>query len=1308
MPGNSAASAKDSSFFPIVGIGASAGGLEALTQLLKYLPADTGMGFVVVQHLAPQHQSLLTELLSRATRIPVTEVTDGKQVEANHVYVIPPNTDMAISNGVLRLKRREASTGLHLPVDYFLTCLAEDRGNKAIGVILSGSASDGTLGLKAIKAEGGITFAQEEKSAKFDSMPHSAIAAGYADFVLSPRGIAQELARIGRHPYLSPAEPVQAEETAPMPPGGLNRVFALLREANGVDFGQYKQTTITRRIKRRMVLRNIKHLQDYVRSLESNRGEVEALYRDMLISVTAFFREPEVFEALKRKVFPKLMAGRSPDPLRIWVPGCSTGEEAYSIAICALEFLAAVKSEPGIQIFATDISDGALEQARLGRYTESEVSGISPERLQRFFIKVNGDYQIGKSMREMCVFARQNVIKDPPFSRLDLISCRNLLIYLDKALQRKLMPIFHYALGPGGFLMLGRSESISEFTELFSLVDKKNKIYSRKSKPAKGRVDLRVVEPALKSPATIVPRAHIPAEFDLQREINRVLLAEHTPPCIVVNEELEIVQFHGHTGPYLDPKPGAASLRLLKMARAGLPMELRTAIHQAQQSNQPVVKKNVRVSSNGQSRKINIEVKPFNALPSGQCYFLVLFQEPPAQEAPLPPGSAAKEALDRDENLELRRDLDQAQDELQGIIDQLESSNEQLRAANEEIQSNNEELQTANEELETSKEELQAANEELSTLNEELQNRNVELTTANNDVNNMISNIMLPMVILGNDLRIRRFTPGAEKVFSLIPGDVGRPITDLRPAIDFPDLDKFVSEAIEKAIDRRQEVTDRRGRWYSLLVRPYKTAENRVEGAVLTLMDIDELKSEAAESRNYAEAIVQTVRDAFLVLDSDLKVKTADRTFYEHFAVSPLETEGRILHELGNGQWNAPRLLDALTRILPEKTELRDFELSHDFPAIGRRTMLLNARQIRETRGLGPLILLAIQDITDLSRTRQVVEEQSKLLDLANDVIIVRDLSGVIKSWNSGAERTYGWTREEALGKITHDLLKTEPREILEERRRKLADEGTWEGELTHEARDGMKLLVASRQVVHRGDQGQIVVLEINRDVTAQKQSEQAIRQLSGRILKLQDEERRKIARDLHDSTAQTLSALALNLALVKTMAAGTAGPALAKTLTESEALAKQASDEIRNLAHLLHPPDLDSVGLGAAVRWFASRFAERTGIRVNVELPPNLGRLPQQEFETALFRVVQESLTNVQRHSGSQDAMIRLLREDNYIILEVEDHGHGMPSDFLTDGKTLNVGVGVAGMQERLRDLGGYLKLISTSTGTTVKAAVP
>ena len=706
--------------FPIVGVGASAGGFEAFTQLLGALPTNTGMAFVLVQHLDPNHESKLSMLLSRVTAIPVVEVEDGTPVSPDHIYVIPPNRNLAVLNGKLHLMLRSEDDRQHLAVDYFFRSLAKDKKSRAIGVILSGTGSDGSLGLKAIKAEGGVTFAQDD-SAKYDGMPHSAIATDAVDYVLPPSKIARELARIGRHPYVTRFEEQALEDVRPITGDALNKIFILLRAGTGVDFSAYKLATVRRRIARRLALQQIGTLQNYVKFLQDNPAEVKALFQDILISVTEFFRDQETYEALRLKVFPGLTNDRPPDdPIRVWTPGCSTGEEPYSLAISLLTFLretaGSAESIP-IQVFATDINDVALERARIGKYTESIASQIPPEQLRRFFRKLDGGYQISKAVREIVVFARHDVTQDPPFSRMDMVSCRNLLIYLGPDVQKKVIPRFHYALKPAGFLVLGSSETIGGFPDLFALVDKKQKIYSRKSTPT--RINIAGVSNARVRNAAAIGRISDPPPggFQIQKEVDRVLLTRYAPAGVVISDQMDVLEVRGHVGPYLELPPGGISYNLPKMAREGLSLELRAAVQQARSSETSVRREGLKLQSDDQIKLCNLEVIPI-AGPSAERWFVVLFEDaggPPIVGRKQPTSGKGthrktKQSLQQLMVAKLEEELTSSNRELQSVIEEMEEGNEELRSANEEILSSNEELQSTNEELETAKEELQDTN----------------------------------------------------------------------------------------------------------------------------------------------------------------------------------------------------------------------------------------------------------------------------------------------------------------------------------------------------------------------------------------------------------------------------------------------------------------------------------------------------------------------------------------------------------------------------------------------------------------------
>ena len=721
--------------FPIVGVGASAGGLEAFTQLLKTLGSGTEMAYVLVQHLDPSHESALTDLLARATEMPVRQVTDATPVEPNHVYVIPPNVDMTISQGTLRLTPRTETRGHHMPIDRFLRSLAEDQRSNAIGIILSGTASDGTLGLTAIKAEGGITFAQDEKSAKFDGMPQNAIAAGCVDFVLPPDAIGRELARIRAHPYLAPSSSSRTAELVPDGDPRLKDILHLLRTANEVDFSDYKPATVKRRILRRMALQRIGKLKEYVQFLRHHPSEVDALYEDILIKVTSFFRDPDAFEALKTEVFPSILKHRSPvEPIRIWVPGCSTGEETYSQAIALLEFLRNRRADIPFQLFGTDLGQGSIEKARAGIYPQSIAADVSPERLRRFFVKVEGGYRINKMIRDVCVFARQNLLQDPPFSRIDVISCRNVLIYLGPVLQKRIMPIFHYALRPRGFLMLGGAEGvIGTASDLFELMDRKHKIYCRKSTASGLHFDFAASRYSFEAGNIASGKETQQREggvhlMDLHKEADRLLLTKYSPVAVVINDDMEVLESRGHVGLYLELAPGRASFNVLKMAREGLLFDLQSAINEAKKEKEgvPVRKENVQIERNGEVKDVNLEITAFKVVSGSGRHFLIMFEdsrsagkgelaETMAAEAKLGKGGKEKRS---GQSSNLKQELAATKRYLHSIVEDKEASNEELQAANEEILSSNEELQSTNEELQTAKEELESTNEELHTVNE--------------------------------------------------------------------------------------------------------------------------------------------------------------------------------------------------------------------------------------------------------------------------------------------------------------------------------------------------------------------------------------------------------------------------------------------------------------------------------------------------------------------------------------------------------------------------------------------------------------
>ena len=853
----------DSSNIPlIVGIGASAGGLSAISELLQCLPADTGMAFVLVQYLDPTQERLLHKLLTQATPMPIIPVTDGNVVEANHVYAIPPNTQVTIAQGRLTLTPCDQGQGSVKTIDLFLQSLAADCQGKAIAVILSGSDDDGAMGIQAIRATGGITFAQSRATAECADMPGAAMATGQVDFILSPAEMAAELVKISHQPYL--CEPVPVEEP-PSPSvfeeNDLLAVFRLLQKQTGVDFASYKPTTFERRLRRRMVLHKLASLAEYIQYLQSNPPEIQALYQDVLITVTSFFRDSGVYEVLKTQVFPTILQQQSAAAsIRIWVPGCATGEEAYSIAICLLEVLDALVTSPTIQVFGTDINELAIEEARLGFYRDNRMEGLSPERRRRFFVELDGGWQINKSVRELCIFARQDLGSDPPFSDIDLVSCRNVLIYFKPNLQKRALSVFHYSLKRAGFLILGNAESVGDTSDLFGLFDAPAKIYTRQAVPTRLNFDFVT--------------NHYPQEFELQRHqgfsaslsrsnvqqwADQIVLNRYGPVGVIVNESLDILQFRGETSPYLRPPLGKPSFNLLKMIRPNLLSTVRTVIQQVKEQRLAVKRQQLKVEGLP-AEEVALEVIPFTASTSQERCFLVLFERDPRERAKttgalLPetrrelanPGPEMKRL--RQELAATRQELLDTQTFLNLTIEEAEATNQQLLAANEEILSSNEELKSTNEELQTAKEEIQSANEELKTTNEELHSRNVEARRAHDDLVNLINNANIPILMLAQDLSIRSFTPSAQGIFNLIPSDIGRPISDIRLDIDVPDLETLILGVIETLDTVEREVQDSTGCWYFLRIRPYCTIDNRIDGAVIALVEIDTLKQTEQELR---------------------------------------------------------------------------------------------------------------------------------------------------------------------------------------------------------------------------------------------------------------------------------------------------------------------------------------------------------------------------------------------------------------------------------------------------------------------------
>ncbi|MGB8707389.1 MAG: chemotaxis protein CheB [Dehalococcoidia bacterium] len=985
-------SQKGKADFPIVGIGSSAGGLEALQELFTNMPSDTGMGFVVISHLDPFRVSILPELLKKYTDMPVHQIQDGMEVKPNNVYVIPPNKSVGILHGNLILLEISDPHGLRLPIDFFLRALAQDRGRAAIGIILSGSGTDGTLGLRAIKGETGLAMVQEPSSAKYDGMPRQAIDSGLADFVLRPSEMPARLVSLAGY---SKKEFIEERPTATVTlPDYLGKVFLLLRQHTKHDFSQYKPATLNRRIERRMTVNQIDNIASYVSFLEQHPAEAQALFRDLLISVTGFFRDKEAFVALKSHVKTLISERSSTSPLRIWVPGCATGEEAYSITMIARECLGELNQDIDIQVFATDIDDAAIDRARSGVYPIGICADVSPGRLHRFFTQTGDTYAIKREVRERMIFAVQDIIKDPPFSKVDLICCRNLLIYLNSDLQARLLPRLYYSLNKDGILFLGSAETIGKHSDLFSALDKRWKIYQRREVTLLKKQQIQIGPIAFQrepEEAGGEPKSATAKPFNIAEIVNKILLQKYTPACVVVDQSYDVLYVHGQTGKYLELPTGPLKMNILDMAREGLRAELASALRTVFLKDQETSCYKIKVKQDDNIQLVDLKVSPIAGLAGMQKLCSVMFQSVTSPEPEAPTKTKrARSTRSHKRIAELEQELALTKETLYTTREEMETSTEELKSANEELQSTNEELQSTNEELETSREELQSINEELMTVNAELQEKSVELSKTNDDLNNLLNSTQIATIFLDMNLHIRRFTPATTTIFNLIESDVGRPIHHVTSNLLYDKLDEDLNKVLDRLVPKSIEVQTKDARLYTLHILPYRTVGNVIQGLVLTMVDITEEKKAAREvatakaakglavakaARNIAENLVNTVREPLIVLSGDLRIISANNAFYNMFQVSKEDTEKRVIYEIGNRQWDIPKLRELLENILPENTHFDDYEVDHSFPTVGHKTILLNARRVVAVNGQEPLILLAMEDITEQKQHKKGVSQ---------------------------------------------------------------------------------------------------------------------------------------------------------------------------------------------------------------------------------------------------------------------------------------------------------------------------------------------
>jgi two-component system, chemotaxis family, CheB/CheR fusion protein len=1133
--------------------------------------------------------------------------------EPNHVYVLPPGTRARLERGYLRLDHRAHGEGVPRPIDFFFRSLATDQKTRSVGVVLSGTDADGALGLKTIKGEGGIVIVQSPESARFSEMPLRSISVDHVDRVLPPSQIGAELAQIAKRSH----EPILRTLEAGTPPPGEDqhffKILNLLRGLSGIDFRLYKPTTIRRRIARRMLLHPFHTMAEYATFLQGNPKELRAMLQDALIDVTRFFRDPPVFDALQRTVLPHIFEDRMADQqVRIWVPGCSSGEEAYSIAITLLEYLTGHPVEPPIQIFGTDASESNIQKARAGIFPESIAGEVSAERLRRFFVKVDKGYQVSKRVRDLCIFARQNLCVDPPFSRMDLISCRNVLIYMGAELQKQVLPMFHYSLREHGYLVLGTSETIREFTNLFQLTDRKYKVFQKIGNDvthAAAIISPRVFPVRLAPEPAGAPQLEHWSDLELQRAADRIILARYGPPGVIVDEKMELIQSRGNTSPFIGMGQGAVSFQLSRMLRESIVAQVAHAVHRAIDQDVPVRIDGLQVRDEDQEYHMAVEVLPIHSMaPRARCFLVLFTPSSPARPAvPKEITEGGKPELDPEMLERLRQELSSTKLYLQTLLEERDANNQELLSANEEIQSANEEMQSTNEELQTTKEELQSSNEELQTVNDELQTRNTVLTQTTNDLSNLLNSVNLPVLMLSNEMVIRHFTPPTQRLMNLRPPDIGRPFSEIRLNLNIDDLQPLFLEVLETLAPREIEVQDKEGRWYALRVRPYRTAENKIDGIVVVLLDVDQLRrsqQELREARDFAQSVIENVPLALAVVDLDLHFRAVNDAFRSLSGVGKQDLNRRSLPELAASAWGLDEPLRSRLEQLRTSRDPRS-NFAFEFQTPGDKALSVRGTLLRPDGDT--FLLITAEDIT----AQMEVERLSRL------------------------------EREQLASKV------------------------------------------------------ESTALELGR-------TQEELRMLAGSLFTSQEDERRSVARELHDDISQKLAALEIDTQQIEKQLAESPGGSAADEIEKVRAGIAALSEDVRTLSHTLHPSVLEDLGLASGIRSLAQDFQEREKMIVNVTAQNVPGDLPNATT-IGLYRITQEALRNVSKHAGRTHVKVLLKGSDRSLRLQVADYGDGF------DVNVRRSGLGLISMEERARSMqGSFLVESKPGEGTRITVDVP
>jgi two-component system, chemotaxis family, CheB/CheR fusion protein len=1377
--------------FPIVGIGASAGGLEALKEFFEAMPKNPGIAIIVITHLDPSKESMMSHLLSRSVDLTVAEVHDSPKIRINTVYVIPPNKFLSISNKHLHLSKPKQAYGTRMAIDYFFRSLAIDQGRNSAAVVLSGTGSDGTLGAKAVKQAGGLVIAQSPDSAAHPGMPKSVIATGIVDRVLQPSEIASVLVSYARHETVA-ADGIDHLKQTTTKSTDWENILAILRTRTHFDFRGYKDATLVRRTTRRMGLLDIASLNDYCNYLREHDEEVQALKKDLLISVTDFFRDPQAWNVLDARVIEPLVRNKeSDDPLRVWVPGCATGEEAFSVAMLIDSKLQAEQKHCALHLFASDVDKHALDYARGAQYPISIAADVPGNFLKRYFSHVANDhhYQVKKSLRELIVFAEQNLIGDPPFSSLDLICCRNLLIYLKPEIQKKLIALFHFALNEGGFLFLGNAESVSAHPELFRTVSKKWRIFRRLGKTRHELVEFplhsQTIKPEVISPA--VSKTHI--EYRMTQLLQKSLLEWIAPNSVLIDRQWQILHFSGDTDRFLTHAPGTSTHDLLSKCRRGLRSKLRASVQKSLEENRTIIV-STRVEYQSKLLDVDLTIRPIQDLENEETLVLILFDEPQGSrnETGHSDRSTEKrveqsqhdeqaegqdqqrkpvELIDDDEMLrQMEIELNETKQELQISIHQLEASNEELKASSEEVMSINEELQSTNEELETSKEELQSLNEELNTVNSQLANKVDELQDANNDLHNLISSTNIPTICLDRKMQIRWFTPVTRQLFNIVESDIGRPLSDFSHKLADADLLYDAKSVLEQLVPIEVEIAsstearinvpqnDKSSAAKKTFIRriaPFRTDEDRIDGVVITFIDITERKKAEAliAAKDLAAKIVDTVREPMLVLSADLKIISANQTFFQTFEVSVENTIGKMLYDLGNGQWDIAELRHLLERVVPNDAAFNDFEVEREFENIGNRIMMLNARRIDQHQ----LILLAIEDVTKLRRFQAHNLERIELLRLLQRVAESSNAAKTVEQamkaaldhicqynhWRLGhVWRLHdGGDKKAFSSKIwmvsdeweaDPDLVREFKAAVMQAENSSLVEQVVRSGEahwFENLGDSSTGYLVGGRKLGLKSaiafpvsfDSELVAILEFFSDqpmdrekrfmeimpsiglhlghVVERKRLEKAIADASS-------EQQRHLGRELHDGVLQELVGLTMVAESVRQKLEEQPSP-LTKQAELLVSSLRNVNEQVSRLSKGLRPVDVDASGLKFALALLVEHCDQIHEVQCQFICNEQV-TLENNDVATHLYRIAQEAIQNSLKHSQPNQILVEILTDEGDLVLTIKDDGIGMPQP-----TSLREGIGLPIMQFRANLIGADLRIESgEGRGTTVTCRIP